>query len=341
VATPQLISLDDVERRVEAVGGSLAPGTRRLLFTQASASANRTEYARRMQALFAADMSVALARFRVQEALEAHERQLAMLRSLQQVLGTEGNNLTELAGRLTAARDSLTRLAALLEVRGNTIRQMFRSQISSLRLLAGENLAAIDSVRRALEVGPLVGGQGSVLDLEAQTAQTYRAVADDIERGIEGAIGHHPTFALRDSVRARSDRLGRLLTETQGALAAAQQALQGEIARLEQEQPAGPQRATLASAESQRAAAENALVAVVDAELNARATELVAELRRDTEAAQFGVASATFFQALDAGQTPGTSGTSGSTGASGASGASTSAGVVGSATRTTPPTQPK
>ena len=53
------------------------------------------------------------------------------------------------------------------------------------------------------------------------------------------------------------------------------------------------------------------MVAVVDAELRARAIEMIASLRRDTEAAEFGSASASFFQAIDAGQTP-TAGTTSS-----------------------------
>jgi hypothetical protein len=54
------------------------------------------------------------------------------------------------------------------------------------------------------------------------------------------------------------------------------------------------------------------VVAVVDAELRARATEMIAVLKRDTEAAEFGSASASFFQAIDAGQPSTTTGASSS-----------------------------
>ena len=77
--------------------------------------------------------------------------------------------------------------------------------------------------------------------------------------------------------------------------------------------PNGP-RGTIADGDFQLKAdgkievAEAQLIAVVSSELNARATEMIAELRRDGEAAEFGSASASFFKALDAGKTT-TSGT--------------------------------
>jgi hypothetical protein len=114
-------------------------------------------------------------------------------------------------------------------------------------------------------------------------------------------------------VNAHGQRLAALLGESQTALAGARQAVTDEIARL---QAGGSDRAralqaTLAAAESRRTAAENSVVAVVDAELRARASEMIASLKRDTEAAEFGSASASFFQAIDAGQTP-TAGTTSS-----------------------------
>jgi hypothetical protein len=105
-----------------------------------------------------------------------------------------------------------------------------------------------------------------------------------------------------------------LLADAQSRAANTQSLLAAEITRLE-----GPDtdriramRASLAAAESRRNAAENAVVAVVDAELRARATEIIASLKRDTEAAEFGSASASFFQAIDAGQPSTTTGTSSS-----------------------------
>jgi len=39
--------------------------------------------------------------------------------------------------------------------------------------------------------------------MEQQTAGVYSAIADDIERGLESALDHHPAFVLRDSMVAR------------------------------------------------------------------------------------------------------------------------------------------
>jgi len=71
-------------------------------------------------------------------------------------------------------------------------------------------------------------------------------------------------------------------------------------------------RGAIAQAESRRQSAEARLVATVDAELRARAAELMADLQRNTEAAEFGKASASFFQALDqSGKASGALGTTG------------------------------
>jgi hypothetical protein len=71
-------------------------------------------------------------------------------------------------------------------------------------------------------------------------------------------------------------------------------------------------RQSLADAESRRSAAEGDAVAAVNAELSARAGRLIADLQRNTEAAQFGVASATFFRAIDEPRAAGGAGSAGS-----------------------------
>lgn len=314
VSAPEIVSLADLNERLSRVSGLDGTISRRVLFTQTSATNNRADYAGRAQALNEADVQVALARYRVQEALEAQARQLATLQALQQTLTTEGSAFGALSARLTAAQDSLSRLATVLDAAAGRLRQLFQGQINATRLLADENVALVDSVR-----GVLAGSAGAMerdlLDREAQTSRIYRGVADLIESGIEGAIGRHPAFALRDSVRARGDRSRALLGEAQNAATAAQQLIATEIARLQSNDATAEYRSTLASAESRRAAVEAQLVSVVERELGARAGEMVAELRRDTEAAEFGSASALFFQALDAGNAPRGAGPSGTTGA--------------------------
>jgi outer membrane protein assembly factor BamD (BamD/ComL family) len=311
VSTADIISLDDISRRFDA----LAPNgdlPRRVVFAPASATKNPQEFAARSQALYAADAAVVVAQHTLAEVLASQQRQIQMLQQMQLRLNSDADAMAATAARLNAARDSLARLDVALTAASTRLRQMFVAQINTTRMLANENRAAIDSVKASL-----AGGQGTpeftLLDTESQTATAYSQLADIIERGLDTALGHHPVFAKRDSVNAHGQQLATLLGESQSALAGARQAVTDEIARL---QSGGSDRAralqaTLAAAESRRTAAENSLVGVVDAELRARATEMIASLKRDTEAAEFGSASASFFQAIDAGQTP-TAGTTSS-----------------------------
>ena len=310
VSAAEIISLDDVSRRFD----ELAPAgdlPRRVVFAPASATRNPQQFAARSQALYAADAAVVVAQHTLAELLASQQRQIALLQQLQTRLNADASALAATAARLTAVRDSLARLAVALDAASTRLRQMFVAQINTTRMLANENRASLDSVKSVL-----TGAQGTpeytLLDTESQTAAAYLQLADIIERGLDTALGHHPVFAKRDSINARGQQLATLLGQDQSALAAAQQAVNDEIARL---QSGGSDRAralqaALAAAESRRTAAENSVVAVVDAELRARATEMIASLKRDTEAAEFGSASASFFQAIDAGQTPTTGTTS-------------------------------
>jgi hypothetical protein len=60
----------------------------------------------------------------------------------------------------------------------------------------------------------------------------------------------------------------------------------------------GAARSVVASAEAARATAEGAVLVAVEAELRARAEQLLGIVRRDVEAAEFGAASASFFKAV-------------------------------------------
>ena len=325
VSSADIIALDDISQRVD----SLAPSgdlPRRVVFAPASATTNPQLFAQRSQALYSADVAVILAQHQLAELLAAQQRQIAMLQALQARLNADADALNALAARVTAARDSLAHLAVALDAAAVRLKQMFVAQINTTRMLANENRAAIDSVRGTL-AGASSASEYSLLDIEGQTAAAYLQFATTIEQGLDGALGHHPVFAKRDSLNAKSTRLAQLLADNQSALTATRQLLGDEIARLQggNTDRARALQATLASAEAQRAAAENAVVAVVDAELRARATEMIASLKRDTEAAEFGSASASFFQALDAGQTGATGTTSSASLGSGARAAATPA----------------
>jgi len=336
VSAAEIISLDDVSRRFDALT-SAGDLPRRVVFAPASATKNPQDFAARSQALYAADAAVVVAQHTLAELLASQQRQIALLQQLQTRLNSDADALGATAAKLTAARDSLAHLAVALDAAAVRLRQMFVAQINTTRMMANENRASLDSVKSLLN-----GAQGTpeytLLDTESQTATAYLQLADIIERGLDTALGHHPVFARRDSVNAHGQRLATLLGESQAALAGARQAVTDEIARL---QGGGSDRmrtlqAALAAAESRRAAAENSVVAVVDAELRARATEMIASLKRDTEAAEFGSASASFFQAIDAGQAP-TTGTTSS--ASIAPARSPSAGATAGTTRESQPHQ--
>jgi len=65
-------------------------------------------------------------------------------------------------------------------------------------------------------------------------------------------------------------------------------------------------RSAQASAMERRTQAEAGLIAAVSSELTARATDLLALLQHDMQAAEFGTATAAFFNAIDQGRPAGT-----------------------------------
>ena len=331
IGLPEIVSLGDVRSRVDTLAMRLGGLSSRLFYTPTSATTNRTAYTTRAQALYEADVAVEIARYRLDRALAATQAQLVLLRALQQQLQTQHDSLAARETQLRAAQDSLAKMSTILDAAGVRLRQMFQQQAAAARAIADENLAAIDSVRRNL--GANMGEtESTVLATETQTAQIYRAVADLIGSQFEGALARHPAFVMRDSARLHGQRVAVLIGETRNALTAAQQAVAGDIARLEgsESERARSLRSALSAAEALRATAEGQVVQLVERELQARATEMLATLQRDQEAAEFGSASAKFFQAMDAGRTPPTTtGAGGSATRPAAPATGTSSGAVG------------
>jgi hypothetical protein len=302
VTPPEIISLSDVMARVATIApaiGSSIP--QRLLFAPASATRNRSEFALGSQALYDADVAVALARHRLDEQMEAQRLQLALLRRFQVILANDLAGFDTLTKGLTAAQDSLSRVYAVVAAAGARLTQLFTGQIEATRLLANENVNSIDTLRRGL-AGAIAPTDEAILAQERETADYYRRIADLIQNGLPGAIAHNPIFALADSVRARAAKVATLVAEARGAGEEAQRLLASAIAEMESTESDRVRalRASIASAEAQRTAAEARLVSVVDSELRARNNEMLAMLRRDVEAAEFGSASALFFKTIDA-----------------------------------------
>ena len=282
-----------------AMTGGVPVAARRLFFTNVSAGSSRANFVRSSQSLYEADVALALVRWRLSEAEAAEARRIALLEALLASLDAE--NFERTLDELAAARDSLADIAAQLDLTAEWVRRMFRAQLEFTRLLATENQRMVDSVRTNLG-GTLQSGEARALEYESSTAQTYQRIANILEGQIEGAIARHPAFALRDSARLRAEAIAALVDEARNALAMARAAVDAELARLRAggSERVAALRGQVATAEQRRAAAEMALVAVVSTELNARAGELMATLERGSEAAEFGAASASFFQVMEA-----------------------------------------
>jgi tetratricopeptide (TPR) repeat protein len=317
VTAPEIVSLADVNARLATVGPVVDTAVpRRIVFAPVSATRNATDFIVGAQGLYEADVSVALARHRLDEQLEAQQRHLALLRRFHEILTAETGAFDTVAFGLRAAHDSLARVSEALSAASTRLTQMFMAQVLALRLLADENAAALDSVRRGLQ-GAIAPGDEAVLEYERQTTQSYRNIATLVENGLAGAIRLHPIFALGDSVARRGERTAALLDSARAAAAETQRLLAAAITDAENMETDRVRslRATLASAETMLRSAESRVIAIIDAELRARAGEVVALLNRDTEAAEFGSASALFFQTLDAERPAGTTGAGAPTGA--------------------------
>ena len=163
-----------------------------------------------------------------------------------------------------------------------------------------------------------MGGSASAddraaIDAEVAAAAAYARIADLASTGLDKAIANHPAFVLRDSVRAHGAHATALLAELQGSYSASRRDLDAALAALRGgDGPAArAARQALAEAESRRTTIEAEALTAVTAELSARATELIAGLQRSAEAAQFGVASAAFFRAIDATRAVGDAGSAG------------------------------
>ncbi len=317
VTAPEIISLSDVMARVARISPSIESAVpQRLLFASPSATRSRSDFVMGSQALYDADVSVALARHRLDEQMEAQRLQLALLRRFQTILAADLTGFDTLTRGLTSAQDSLSRVYAVVGAAGARLTQMFMGQLTATRVLADENIASIDSLRAGLG-GAIAPADETILRQERETAESYKRMADLIQNGLPGAIARNPIFALADSVRARAAKVATLVAEARGAGEEAQRLLASAIAEMESTESDRVRalRAAIASAEAQRAGAEARLVAVVDTELRARSNEMLTTLRRDVEAAEFGSASALFFKSLDAERRSSATGTTDGSGA--------------------------
>jgi tetratricopeptide (TPR) repeat protein len=313
---PDVVTLADVEVRLDTISSSLGPEfPRRVLYVPASAE-NLGRYAQAAERLAAGDVLVAMAQLRLQELLDVEQLRLATLQRLQEVIAAERSRLDTVTARLTSARDSLARISELVDDVAITVRDMLRASATETRELAQENLAKVDSTRAAL--GASAGTtESTILQFERSTAEIYLRLGQVIEQNVDSAMRRHPVVALRDSLQqklahafALVDSVRRQLDVTQQIVAGTPVGQGGESERVQ------AARAALAAAQAAQAQGEAQVIAVVDAELRARAGRMIAQLRKDAEAAEFGSASAAFFQVVEPTGTraAGTQGRAGGTG---------------------------
>ena len=298
-SAPQILNENDIVQRVDSVTGSGFPV--RVVFAPRVDPLAPGAYADRAQAVLATDIRLALASFRLQEEIDAQKTRIAALENLQLLIAQGDSGLAENARQIAATRDSLEKMKGVLEGTRDKVRTALRTQITATREIAAENIRLLDSTKASLGTNAK-GVEVDALTMEQQTASIYSGIADMIERGLEQALDRNPAFVLRDSLVARLVRAHALHDTTAAVLRDDSTIVATELAvqRSKESNAVLAMRTGVAAAATQRTAAEGALVALVDEELRARATGLLAQLSRDREAADYASASAAFFKAMDA-----------------------------------------
>ncbi|MGQ0713037.1 MAG: hypothetical protein ACT4PJ_04815 [Gemmatimonadaceae bacterium] len=298
--SPSIVTLSDVAMRLDTVGASLGPAfPQRVLYVPASAE-NLGRYAQASERLAAGDVLVAMAQLRLQQEIDAQQLRIATLTRLQEVIGMERGRLDTVTARLTAARDSLQRISQVVDEVANMVRDMLRASAAESRELAQENLAKVDSTQAAL--GASAGSmEATILGLERSTAEIYLRLAQNIEQNVDSAVRRHPVVALRDSLMQKNANAFALVDSVRSQLDATQAIVSSELASLQagESERVRAAREALAAAQAALTQGEAQVIAVVDAELRARAGRMIAQLRKDAEAADFGSASASFFQVTE------------------------------------------
>ena len=298
--------------RFDSITARTNPSVARVLYAPASTTTRSRELAERSQALVGADAAVAVARYRLAEQLEAQQRDIALLARLATTLAADSGVISSLAAAHQVFADSLARLDQLMASAEARLRQMLGREVEATRTLAAENSRIADSLRTALSAGADPDGRAAI-DAEVATAAAYSRIAEMLAGGLDKAIAHHPAFVLRDSLRAHDARARSLLADLQGSYSGSRRDLDATLAALRGgDAPATrAARQAVTDAEARRTMVEGEVLAAVSAELSARANEMVASLQRNTEAAQFGTASAAFFRAIDGTRALGGAGTAG------------------------------
>jgi len=312
LTTMPVVDAAPAAQRLDSIAARTNPSVARVLFAPASSTTHSREVVDRSQSLVGADAAVAVARYRLAEQLEAQEREIALLSRLATTLAADSGVITGLAAAHQVFADSLARLDQMMSAAEVRLRQLLGQEIEATRRLAGENARVADSLRTALAATADADGK-LALDAEVATAAAYSRIGEMLSGGLDKAIARHPAFVLRDSLRAHDARARSMLAGLQGSYGGSRRDVDAALAALRGgDGPAArAARQALSDAEARRTTVEGEVIAAVSAELSARASEMIASLQRNTEAAQFGTASAAFFRAIDGTRAVGGTGTVG------------------------------
>ncbi len=300
VGVDRLISYTALVTQLASVKDSLSGVPRRVLFVPASTGGGSARYGMLADALYAADAGVALAKHELDEQRAFTAQRVAMLKGVQDALAKRRTAFDSLTAGMRAAQEKAAQAMPQLDTETGRIRAIILNDAQLVQSSARANLAQIEAERAR-------GTDATTLAFEADAARQYAATAAFIASKVDQTIGRNVIFGLRDSLRTHSDSVKKLLDSAQTTLVTAQAAVAADLATLQRVDSSGDPRlrATLAAAEARRNMLQQQLQAAVETELRARSAEVLAQLQRDREAATFGVASASFFQAIDQGQAPG------------------------------------
>jgi TolA-binding protein len=291
VEVARIVSLTDLMQRYGSVGDSLGTSLpKRVLFAPASANAAPTLFAQRSEAVMGADLDAAITSQRLRLATRNATLRLMQIRGLQQAMQGRGDTVAKLVARVDTTD---TRLRGLLTSIDSTESHLRASLVTQVRNIQGGPAYVLSVRADSLRQRGLIP---SGVDVESLVA----ARTDSL-------LNAMPLFLLRDSVRIRLTGVRQQLADSHAAIQAADvlfaAAQTGQLT--DTSASLSRLRSAQAAAISRRTEAEAGLIAAVSTELSARAADLLALIQHDMQAAEFGTATAAFFNAIDQGQPAG------------------------------------
>ena len=301
VEVARIVSLNDLMQRYDRVTDSTGVSLpKRVLFAAASANAAPSLFAQRTEAVMTADLDAAIASQRLRLATRNAALRLMQIRGLQQAMQGRGDTVSKLVARVDTTDSRLSGLLTSIDSTESHLRAALVTQVRNVQ-----------------------GGPAYVLSVRADSLRQRGLIPSglDVESLVaartDSLLNALPLFLLRDSVRTRLTQVRNDLAESRAAIQDADRLFAAaQTGQLTDTSASLTQlRSAEGSARARRADAEAALIAAVSTELSARATDLLALLQHDMQAAEFGTATAGFFNTIDQGRPAGAktgTGTSGS-----------------------------